>query len=71
MAEHGVTPAVSILQITGLNVNGKTAPPDLDYYRRVKDLFLMLYDKYQLEPAEQTGENGCIEVEFYNAVRGK
>lgn len=71
MAEHGITPAVSILQITGLNILGKTAPPELDYYRRVKDHFMMLYDKYQLEPAEQTGENGCLEVEFYNAVRGR
>ncbi|MCI6018134.1 MAG: radical SAM protein [Clostridiales bacterium] len=71
MAEHGITPVVSILQIMGLSVLGKTTPPDLDYYKRVKDLFLNLYDKYQLVPAEQSGENGCLEVEFYNAVRDK
>ena len=67
-AQRGVTPAVSIWQPFGLTVNGVKIPPDLDYYRRVKDLFLELYVKYDLRPAERSGENGCIEEEFYRAA---
>ena len=68
LAERGITPAVSIWQPAGLTVNGSMTPPGLDYYRAVKELFLELYAKYDLKPAERTGENGCIEEEFYRAV---
>lgn len=69
LAERGITPAVSVWQSAGLTVAGKRVPPGLDYYRRVKDLFLELYEKYDLRPAERTGENGCIEEEFLRAVQ--
>ena len=67
-AQRGVTPVASIWQPAGLTVMGSKVPPGLDYYRKVKDLFLELYAKYDLKPAERSGENGCIEEEFYRAV---
>ncbi len=70
LAERNITPVVSILQQSALMVNGKAEPPDLDYYRRVKELFLYLYSRYDIVPAEAVGENGCIEIEFYNEVHG-
>lgn len=70
LAERGITPVLSILSQSGLAINGKALPPDLDYYRRLKEFYLDLYARYDIIPAERVGENGCVEVEFYNEVHG-
>jgi hypothetical protein len=70
LAERGITPVASILQQSSLKINDRVVAPDLDYYKRVKELFLDLYSRYDIIPAEAVGENGCVEIEFYNEVHG-
>jgi hypothetical protein len=45
---------------------GSMKAPDIDYYRRVKELFAELYTKYKLEPTQSRGLNVCIEREIWN-----
>ena len=70
LAERGITPVLSILSQGGLAINNNELPPDLDYYQRLKEFYLELYARYDIMPAERVGENGCVEIEFYNEVHG-
>lgn len=70
LAERGITPVLSILSQGGLAINNNELPPDLDYYQRLKEFYLELYVRYDIMPAERVGENGCVEIEFYNEVHG-
>ena len=45
----------------GKPVNGSMRPPELEYYRRVKEMLAQLYVKYALEPAGGCGLNVCVE----------
>lgn len=66
LAQRGIIPTASIWMPMGRPVNGSVQPPDLDYYRRVKDLFAELYCKYDLEPACCSGLNVCMERDIWN-----
>lgn len=39
--------------------------PDLDFYRKVKELFAELYQTYKLEPAGCCGLNVCMERDIW------
>jgi len=60
LAEKGVLPTASVWMPTN-----KSAPK-LDYYRRVKEHFAELYNKYGLEPPASKGLNVCIARDIWN-----
>jgi len=66
LAERGVMPAASVWMPMGRPVRGSMKAPDIDYYRRVKELFAGLYVKYKLEPPVSRGLNVCIERDIWN-----
>lgn len=65
LAQRGIIPTASIWMPMGRPVNGTMRTPDLDYYRRVKDLFADLYSRYKLEPAACCGLNVCMERDIW------
>ena len=65
LAERGVMPTASIWIPMGKPVQGSMKAPDVDYYRRVKELFAELYTKYKLEPTKSRGLNVCVEQEIW------
>ena len=66
LAERGILPTASVWIPMGRPVQGSIKPPNVDYYRKVKELFAELYVKYQLEPVDSRGLNVCIEREIWN-----
>jgi hypothetical protein len=66
LAERGILPAASIWMPMGRPVQGNMQAPDIDYYRRTKELFAELYVKYGLEPTESQGLNVCVERDIWN-----
>ena len=66
LAERGILPTASVWIPMGRPVRGSMKAPDVDYYKRVKDLFAELYVKYQLEPTNTRGLNVCIERDIWN-----
>ena len=71
LAERGILPTASIWMPMGRPVNGSMQAPEIDYYRRVKEMYAELYEKYGLEPADCCGLNVCIEKDIWNYSRGK
>ncbi len=71
LAERGILPAASIWMPMGRPVMGSMQAPDIDYYRQVKEHFAMLYDKYDLEPAECCGLNVCMERDIWRYSKGE
>lgn len=65
LAERGIIPTASIWMPMGRPVMGTMQAPNLDFYRRVKDLFAELYQKYHLEPAGCRGLNVCMERDIW------
>jgi hypothetical protein len=65
LAERGIIPSASVWMPMGRPVMGSMTAPELDYYRRVIDLFAELYDKYNLEPAGLCGLNVCMERDIW------
>ena len=49
----------------GRPVQGSMQPPDIDYYKRTKELFAELYVKYGLKPTESQGLNVCVEGDIW------
>lgn len=70
LAERGIIPTASIWMPMGKPVMGTMKAPDIDYYRRVKELFAELYCKYDLEPAECCGLNVCMERDIWRYGKG-
>jgi hypothetical protein len=66
LAERGILPTASVWMPMGRPVQGSMKAPDVDYYRRVKELFAELYMKHKLEPPESRGLNVCIERDIWN-----
>jgi hypothetical protein len=65
LAERGIIPSASIWipqeqSKQGVNVS------DIDFYRRVKELFAELYLKYNLEPTPCKGLNVCVERDIWS-----
>ncbi len=71
LAERGIIPSASVWMPFGKPVNGSMKPPELDYYRKVKEIFADLYMKYDLEPAGCCGLNVCIEKDIWRFAQGK
>ena len=65
LAERGIIPTASVWMPMGRPVQGSMKAPGVDYYRRVKELFAELYQKYNLEPAACCGLNVCIERDIW------
>jgi hypothetical protein len=65
LAERGIIPTASVWMPMGRPVMGSMTPPNVDYYKRVKELFATLYDKYGLEPTVSRGLNVCIERDIW------
>lgn len=65
LAERGIIPTASVWMPMGRAVQGSMKAPDVDYYRRVKELFAELYRKNKLEPADCCGLNVCIERDIF------
>jgi hypothetical protein len=66
LAERGIMPTASVWMPMGRPVLGSMTPPDVEYYRRVKELFADLYTRYNLEPPKTNGLNVCIERDIWN-----
>jgi hypothetical protein len=66
LAERGILPTASIWIPMGRPVQDSMKAPDVDYYRRVKDLFAELYAKHKLEPPRSSGLNVCVERDIWN-----
>lgn len=66
LASRGIIPTASIWMPMGRPVNGTMKAPEVDYYRKVKQLFASLYQKYNLEPTECCGLNVCMERDIWN-----
>lgn len=66
LAERGIIPTASVWMPMGRPVRGTMKAPDIEYYRRVKELFAELYSRYSLEPAACSGLNVCVERDIWN-----
>lgn len=66
LAQRGIIPTASIWMPMGRPVMGSMSAPDIDYYRKVKELFAELYQRYDLEPAQCCGLNVCMERDIWN-----
>lgn len=71
LAEHGILPTASVWMPMGKPVMGSMKAPDIEYYRKVKELFAEIYCKYNLEPAKCSGLNVCIERDIWNYSKGR
>ena len=60
VARRGIVPLFSIWMPHRRPVRGSTTPPDLDYYRRARQGFTELFDRYQLVPPGASGLNVCM-----------
>ena len=70
LAERGIMPSASVWMPMGRPVQGSMTPPNVDYYKRVKEFFAELYVRYQLEPTKSRGLNVCVEREIWNYAAG-
>ena len=66
LAKRGIMPAASIWMPMGRPVQNSMTPPDISYYKRVKEWYAELYQKYDLEPVDSRGLNVCIERDIWN-----
>ena len=66
LAERGIIPAAPVWMPFGKPVMGSMDPPDVDYYRAVKEMLAELYVKYDLRPAGDRGLNVCIQRDIWN-----
>lgn len=66
LAQRGILPTASIWIPMEKTVLGAMKVPNLDFYRRVKDCFSQLYEKYNLKPTETTGMNICMGQDIWN-----
>ena len=65
LAQRGIIPTASIWMPMGRPVMGTMRAPDVEYYRRVKELFADLYQRYGLGPAGGRGLNVCMERDIW------
>jgi len=70
LAERGILPSASVWMPMGRPVQGTMQAPDLDFYKRVKEMLAELYQKYNLEPTDSCGLNVCIERDVWNYSGG-
>lgn len=65
LASHGIIPTASIWMPMGRPVMNSMQTPDAQYFRKVKELFAELYQKYKLEPSACCGLNVCVERDIW------
>ena len=65
LAERGIIPSASVWMPFGKPVMNSMTPPDLDYFRAVKEMLAELYVKYNLTPAGGCGLNVCVERDIW------
>ncbi len=70
LAQRGIIPSASVWMPMGRPVMGSMEPPDIDFYRRVKELLADLYTRYHLEPAGCCGLNVCVEKDIWRYAVG-
>lgn len=70
LAERGIIPSASVWMPFGKPVRGSMKPPDLDFFRAVKEMLGELYVKYDLYPAGGCGLNVCVERDILNWALG-
>lgn len=68
VAERGVFPGGSVWVPMGTEVNGKMIPPGIDFYKRCKDLWVEIFQKYDFVPAASMA-NGDIEPDIYRLLK--
>jgi len=66
LSQRGVLPSASVWMPMGRPVMGSMKPPELDYYKAVKEHFAELYTMHNLEPTPSRGLNVCIERDIWN-----
>ena len=71
LAERGIIPSASVWIPMGKPVMGSMKAPDLDYFKKVKNMLAELYAKYKLIPAGGCGLNVCIEKDIYSYANFK
>ena len=67
VSERGVFPGGSVWVPMGTEVNGRITSPGLDYYKRCKELWFEVYQKYDFVPACSMA-NGDIEPDIYRLI---
>ena len=65
LSERGIIPTASIWMPMGRPVRGSMKAPDLDYYKRVIELYAEIYSKYKLEPPGQRGLHVCADRDIW------
>ncbi len=70
LAERGIIPSASVWMPFGKPVLGSMKPPELDYYRAVKEMLAELYTRYELTPAGGCGLNVCVERDIWRWATG-
>jgi biotin synthase-related radical SAM superfamily protein len=68
LAERGIAPTASVWMPMGRPVCGSMKAPDIDYYRRVIDLYAELYIKYRLKPPGERGLHVCVDRDIWRAT---
>jgi len=63
---RGILPTASVWMPMGRPVQGSMKPPEIDYYKKVKELLAEIYVKHNLEPTDSQGLNVCIERDVWN-----
>ena len=66
LAERGIMPSASIWMPMGRPVQNSMQAPDISFYKRVKELYSNLFQKYSLEPVANRGLNVCVERDIWN-----
>ena len=71
LAERGIIPSASVWMPFGKPVLGSVKPPELDFFRAVKEMLGELYVKYDLYPAGGCGLNVCVERDILKWALGE
>jgi len=66
LASHGIVPVPSIWMPHGLPISPELAPPDLEFYRRIKTGLAEIYSAYGCEPPGDAGFNVCLCRDTWN-----
>jgi len=70
LAQRGILPAPSVWMPMGRPVLGSMKAPEVDFYKRVKELFAELYTKYELEPTNSKGVHVFAGRDIWNYAKG-
>jgi len=65
LGSRGILPTASVWMPMGRPVQGSMKPPEIDYYKRVKELLAEIYVKHNLQPTNSRGLNVCIESDVW------